>query len=410
MTAQELNAYIDKVLGNNLRCLLPSYWWKRLLKLIVEYADSVEGKVGGSVEKVEKSVEKLSTEFSNYVKSRASFVVTARNEYDVTVIADDETIVIPAGKGMQIPALNNFRFKGGYYGVVNYVHKVNTRNAYTTLYTSMSGMFNYCSYLTSLDLSSFDTFNVTDMSGMFKECNNLVSLDLSSFDTSKVTNMSYMFYRCYNLVSLDLSSFDTSNVTDMSYMFDGYLSELDVSNFNTSRVTNMAWMFHLCHSLTGISNFDTSSVTDMSYMFTGIHLESLDVSSFDTSNVTNMAGMFNSCEYLISLDLSNFDTSNVTDMDKMFRTSYKLKSLVLGEGFFKTPHVTSINFTSIPWDRELLIQSLVTNSYDRTANGLPNMEVKLNVYTHYTWLTDEHKATLAAKGYTVVAEESDSEI
>lgn len=39
MTTQELKQYIDKVLGNNLRCLLPSYWWKRLFSLTLDKVD-----------------------------------------------------------------------------------------------------------------------------------------------------------------------------------------------------------------------------------------------------------------------------------------------------------------------------------------------------------------------------------
>lgn len=49
----------------------------------------------------------------------------------------------------------------------------------------------------------------------------------------------------------------------------------------------------------------------------------------------------------------------------------------------------------------MTIPSLVTNSYDRATNGLPNITVKLHANT-YAYLTDEHKATMVAKGYDVV--------
>lgn len=39
MTTQELKQYIDKVLGNSIRCLLPSYWWKRLFSLLADRVD-----------------------------------------------------------------------------------------------------------------------------------------------------------------------------------------------------------------------------------------------------------------------------------------------------------------------------------------------------------------------------------
>lgn len=45
MNTQELKQYIDKVLGNNLRCLLPSYWWKRAFGAVI---DKVDEKIDGS--------------------------------------------------------------------------------------------------------------------------------------------------------------------------------------------------------------------------------------------------------------------------------------------------------------------------------------------------------------------------
>ena len=58
---------------------------------------------------------------------------------------------------------------------------------------NMSGMFSFCSSLTSLNLSNFNTNNVTDMRYMFSDCSSLTSLNLSNFNTNNVTNMSKMF-------------------------------------------------------------------------------------------------------------------------------------------------------------------------------------------------------------------------
>ena len=60
-------------------------------------------------------------------------------------------------------------------------------------------MFEGCSSLESLDLSSFGTSQVTGMSSMFHGCSSLESLDLSSFDTSQATSMASMFYGCSSL-------------------------------------------------------------------------------------------------------------------------------------------------------------------------------------------------------------------
>ena len=71
----------------------------------------------------------------------------------------------------------------------------------------------------SINKWKIDTSNVTDIANMFESCTSLTSLDLSSFNTSKVTSMSNMFYKCSSLTSLDLSGFDVSNVTNMGGMF-----------------------------------------------------------------------------------------------------------------------------------------------------------------------------------------------
>jgi hypothetical protein len=42
MKTQELKSYIDRVLGNNIRCLLPSYWWKKLFHSVADRIDEVE--------------------------------------------------------------------------------------------------------------------------------------------------------------------------------------------------------------------------------------------------------------------------------------------------------------------------------------------------------------------------------
>jgi len=210
-----------------------------------------------------------------------------------------------------------------------------------------TNLFNGCTNLTSIDLSSFDTSNVTTMGSMFFRCSNLTSLDLSSFDTSNVTTISYMFYLCGNLTSLDLSSFDTSNVTTMSSMFDGCsnLTSLDLSSFDTSNVTDMGSTFDGCSNLTSLdlSSFDTSKVTTMKCMFDGCgNLTSLDLSSFDTSNVTDMSYMFYGCSNLISLDLSSFDTSKVYTMKYMFDECSSLTSLDLSS--FNTSYVSTMDF------------------------------------------------------------------
>ena len=200
--------------------------------------------------------------------------------------------------------------------------------------TSMRDMFEYCTQLTTLDLSSFDTSNVTDMSWMFWGCSSLESINLKDFDTSNVDNMACMFMSCASIKSLDLSHFNTSKVQYFFQMFDdcSSLGSLDVTHFDTSSAISMSTMFSGCSSLTelDVSHFDTSKVIGMDQMFWACQgLKTLDVSNFDTRSVESIRGMFNYCSSLTSLDVSNFDISNVTESDMLFRCCFSLKTLKL---------------------------------------------------------------------------------
>ena len=140
--------------------------------------------------------------------------------------------------------------------------------------TSCYRWFFNCNDLTTIEgIEYLNTQNVTNMGFMFDGCSALRTLDLSSFDTKNVTNMKYMFYGCSSLETLDLSNFDTKNVTNMEYMFKGCsaLNTLDLSSFDTKNVTNMQSMFNGCSALKtfDLSNFDTKNVTNMEYMFKG---------------------------------------------------------------------------------------------------------------------------------------------
>ena len=226
----------------------------------------------------------------------------------------------------------------------------NTKNA-----TDMSGMFNNCTGLTTLNLGSkFDTSKVTNMQKMFNNCANLTGISLGDkFNTGKVTNMSYMFSEAKKITTLNLgSSFNTANVTDMSYMFNECNAVTSItlgSNFNTSKVTNMQKMFNNCGKLTSLalgSSFNTGKVTNMQAMFNGCaSLTSLNLGgNFDTTNVTDMSYMFSGCEKVGSITLGNsFNTGKVTTMEKMFNECKNVTSINLG-GSFDTTNVTDMSY------------------------------------------------------------------
>ena len=361
MTAQELNTYIDKVLGNSLRCLLPSYWWKRLLILIVGYVESSHELLDSKIKVVDTSLSGVTGDFTkliNILKNTFYVTITTNSEGPAKVYADGKEINIPAGESVKVFCGDSFStigVDGGSSSDIETILSIDTSMMGTFLYTSMKSMFMECSRVSSLDVSKFDTSNVVDMSNMFDGCSSLTSLDVSNFDTSKVISMNSMFNNCSGLTSLD------------------------------------------------VSIFNTSKVYDMNYMFRNVELTSLNISNFDTSNVTGMIGMFMYCNKLASLDLSGFDTSKVFSMYDMFYGCSNLAELSLGEGFFKAGLVTEVDFSDLEnWSQNSFIQSVVTNSYDRATNRLPTLEIRLHS-TVYAYLTDEHKATLTTKGYTVTS-------
>ena len=182
------------------------------------------------------------------------------------------------------------------------------------------------------------------------------------------------------LTYIGLTVTDMSSITDMSSMFASCssLTSLDLAGLNASAATTMEQMFYNCSKLT-----------------------SLDLAGFDASAVTSMTSMFYNCSSLTSLDLTGFDTSAVTSMDGMFIYCYSLTSLILGPNFFKTKSVTSINFSGcFNWVGDTLVTSLVNNSYDRAAAGLGTLTLQLSTRTKAA-LTDEQKAAITAKGYTI---------
>ena len=119
----------------------------------------------------------------------------ATNFDDVQVSEGNKwyTYVLPKDKGL-------CKIEGD--SVKNVVIKANI--SYEPIYTPP---FYYDSIIpTSTVEASFkgsNTTNVTDIKGMFQNCTSLTSLDVSSFDTSNVTSMEVMFYNCRNLTSLD---------------------------------------------------------------------------------------------------------------------------------------------------------------------------------------------------------------
>ena len=314
----------------------------------------------------------------------------------------------------------------------------------TSKVTNMKGMFQTCKKITTLDVSNFNTSKSTDMSEMFSNCTKLETLNgIENFNVSAITATYYgingMFYGCSSLTSLDLSGWDVSNLYNIYYLFRdcNSLTTLDVSTWKPNKAKSLEFMFANCESLKNldVSGWSTSNVTTMSSCFKNCSsLTSLDLSGWSTSNVTSMYEMFSNCSSLTSLDLSNFNTSKVTNMGDMFYGCSSLEKLILSSNFKILHNANTFmnneplrdlyypdfgNFTSMtlfildkcanlgvnsetcPTARQHLTYTFITNSCDRTAQGLGTLQIRFKAET-LALFTEDEIAQATSKGYTLI--------
>ena len=171
---------------------------------------------------------------------------------------------------------------------------------------------------------------------------------------------------------------------------------------DTSNVTDMGYMFSNCTALTTIPQLDTSNVTDMNSMFNNCTALTA-IPQLDTSNVTNMNNMFYNCRALTTIP--QLDASNVTNMGSMFTNCAKL-TFILIKNIGKSTLVTFDFSDAKNWgtdgdeNRQSLIDSLITYSYDRATNGMASATIKLSTTTK-ALLTEDEIAQITAKGFTI---------
>ena len=105
---------------------------------------------------------------------------------------------------------------------------------------SMSGMFQDCASLITVDLTGLNTSKVAYMSNMFQLCDSLECVNMGGLDTSKVTDMSYIFGTCNNLKYVNMSGWTTESITNNGYMFSSCrkLEAVVIDSPSVFRLTN----------------------------------------------------------------------------------------------------------------------------------------------------------------------------
>lgn len=94
MTTNELKQYIDKVLGNSIRCLLPSYWWRRIFNLTIDEI----GATKSNVESLLIAVENLAKE-----KANVAFFTALPDNTTIVELPDGESVGFTIYGGKNAP-------------------------------------------------------------------------------------------------------------------------------------------------------------------------------------------------------------------------------------------------------------------------------------------------------------------
>lgn len=325
---------------------------------------------------------------------------------------------------------------------------INIKNLLPTNASNTSYTFNGVQ-VTELDLSTWGENKITNMSYMFNACRKLATLDISNLETSSVTNMSYMFNECNALTSIDVSKFDTKNVTTMEKMFYNckVLNNIvGINNFDTTKVTDMDYMFYGCASLENV-DIDFSdclfsgtgkSRTSMEHIFSGAKIKSVKFPSGQgldfyrmlrdatITDEVDLGGAFMSAPSSSALNfvdnailyggliLPNFQkVTSTTTLGDSNTQIYKLK---FGEGnTFGNESTTASLILSLVYIWKGAATKTITTAfgggtygerYEEFANSIAantsgkTRTIKLNT-SLYNSLTDEQKALLTDKGYTL---------
>lgn len=235
---------------------------------------------------------------------------------------------------------------------------------------SLSGLFQNCTNLVDLTYSGLTIdSDVTDASGCFKECSQLTAVpDLFNGAQTGLTNLSWMFQGCHGMTTIDLSSWKFGQVTNMSGMF------MDCSNTITIDITGI----------------DTSQMT----------------------SISNMDSIFWGCYALVrirgAIDLIGM---NPTALPSLGYGVYNLTTITY-KNLGRNPDIASLDLypedSYMQWglgdeeSKQSFIDSILTYSYDRTANGLSTLELIMRP-EQKALFTEEQITAIQAKGYTISA-------
>ena len=305
----------------------------------------------------------------------------------------------------------------------NKVDTIKPQKTYTfvngDIFGSKTGMFDNCDFsqMTKLDKlffwsgAKFDQFppsikweNITSMANAFSFCSSLpVNIYLDK--TYNCTNFASVFNdtQSRQTKSVYLNTDSATNLRN-AFCYMRYTTSFTFSNL--SKVTNLQGTFYVCSSLSSIT-LDLPACTTLYQTFYSCSNLS-DVTLTNTDKVTTFCQTFQSCTSLTNVSIDSFASAN--NCTNIFAICSKLKYISIGQLGTNTAF-TSIDFSPTIWgtgdtDEEKatnvqsIVDTLLTNSFDRASAGYSTCTIKLSTTTK-ALLTTEQLAAITAKGYTI---------
>lgn len=163
-------------------------------------------------------------------------------------------------------------------------------------------MFNGCTALASVDLSSCTFASATNTNSMFKNCTSLEDIDWSpniSFDNLQLISNGWqagMFNNCQKLKDASVAFFATQTL---------------------QKVTKLGYLFYNCKALTTVDMHSAvlGLAADTDSVFSGCNnLLHVDLSAATLTSVTYAAGFFDGCSNLIDIKLDSCLFDKVSTM------------------------------------------------------------------------------------------------
>lgn len=276
-------------------------------------------------------------------------------------------------------------------------------------------MFNCTESLYEIDLTGADFSRVKSFNNMFRNCGITRIKGLESLRMNNAANLdnggdtyNAMFAQCKNLKSDNfgsLAAWDTSKKQKIA-LFKGCTQLTDiqcVKFWNVSNVTTLMYFASDCDlRKVNLTSWETTNLQNIDFLFfRNFKLTDVDLNGWNVSNVTSAFNFLAMCGELRSLNLLGWDLCKVQNLKKFISNSDQIETLKLGTNFFSSPFITNVSFSTLKkWTNDSVKLSLVTNLYDRKANGLPDLTLTLHANTKKV-LSEDDIATITAKGYII---------